>query len=81
MKPKEGHYDLVSPSTLAVGFLLYDFFLDSCLSCQGVIDARFSRPLVKEDDAEREKRRVSVEKQKSVKDTEEKKKKRKNLER
>ena len=40
MKPEEGHYDLVSPlsyhfSSLAVGFLLSNFSLDSCLSCQG----------------------------------------------
>ena len=41
--------------------------------CQGVIDARSLKPLVKEDDAEREKRRASTEKQQSVKHAEKKK--------
>jgi hypothetical protein len=46
-----------------------------------VIDARSSRPPVKEDDVEHEKRRTSAEKHKTVQDTERKKEKRKNLER
>ncbi|XP_021315163.1 caldesmon-like [Sorghum bicolor] len=46
----------------------------------GTIDARSSKPLVKEDDVEHEKRHASTEKHKSAKDAE-KKEKRKNLER
>ena len=49
--------------------------------CQGAIDARSSKPLVKEDDVEHEKRRASAEKHKSMQDIEKKKEKRKNLER
>ena len=48
---------------------------------QGSIDARSSKPLVKEDDVDRDKRRESAEKQKSAKDLENKKEKKKNLER
>jgi hypothetical protein len=43
------------------------------LLVQGSIDARSSRPLVKEDDVDRERRRESAEKQKSTKDLEKKK--------
>jgi hypothetical protein len=46
-----------------------------------VIDARSSWPPVKEDDVEREKRRASTEKHKTVQDAKKKKEKRKNLER
>ena len=86
MKPQEGYYDLVSPSiycssTSAVGFIIFFQVLrDLSLFCQGTIDARSSKPPVKEDNAEREKRRASVEKHKSIKDAE-KKEKKKNLER
>ena len=52
-----------------------------CSFCQGAIDARSSKPPVKEDDVERKKRRASAEKHKSMQDTEKKKEKRKNLER
>jgi len=48
---------------------------------QGSIDAQSSRPPVKEDDVDLERRRESAEKQKSVKDLEKKKEKKKNLER
>ena len=48
---------------------------------QGPIDARSSRPLVTEDDVDRDRRRESAEKQKSAKDLEKKKVKKKNLER
>ena len=46
-----------------------------------MIDARSLKPPVKEDDAEREKRRASAEQPKSVQDAEWKEEKRKNLER
>jgi len=46
---------------------------------QGSIDARSSKPLVKEDDVDRDKRRESIEKLKSAKDLEKKKEKKKNL--
>ncbi|XP_021315156.1 TRAF3-interacting protein 1-like [Sorghum bicolor] len=45
----------------------------------GSIDARSSKPLVKEDDVDRDRRRESTEKSKSVKDMEKKKEKKKNL--
>ena len=45
------------------------------------MDARSSRPPVNEDDADRDRRRESAEKQKSAKDLEKKKEKKKNLER
>jgi len=48
---------------------------------QASIDARSSKPPVKEDDVDRDKRRVSAEKQKSAKVLEKKKEKKKNLER
>jgi hypothetical protein len=48
---------------------------------QGSIDARSSRPPVKEDDVDRERRCESIEKQKSAKDLQKKKEKKKNLER
>ena len=52
-----------------------------CLFCQGAIDKRSSKPPVKEDDAEREKRRAFAEKHKFVQNAKKKKEKRKNLER
>ena len=61
-----------------------DFFdpsLDLFPPTQGSIDARSSRPPVKEDDIDRDRRRESAEKQKSAKDLEKKKEKKKNLER
>jgi len=48
---------------------------------QGSIEARSSKPPVKEDDVDRDKRRESAEKQKSAKDLEKKNEKKKNLER
>jgi hypothetical protein len=44
-----------------------------------VINARPSKPLVKEDEADREKRCSSVEKHKTVLDAEKKKEKKKNI--
>jgi hypothetical protein len=44
-----------------------------------VIDARSSWPLVKEDDADREKRRTSAEKHKTALDAEKEKEKKKNI--
>jgi len=49
------------------------------LLVQGSIGARSSKPPVKEDDVDRDKRRESVEKLKSAKDSEKKKEKKKNL--
>ena len=51
------------------------------LLSQGPIDVRSSRPPVKEDEVDRNKRRQSAEKQKSTKDSEKKKEKTKNLDR
>ena len=48
---------------------------------QGSIDVRSSRPPVKEDEVDRDKRRESAEKQKSALDLKKKKEKKKNLER
>ena len=81
MRPNEGSIDLVSHS------YCYDFnsrFFDPSLDLfpptQGSIDARSSRPPVKQDDIDRDRRRESVEMQKSTKDLEKKKEKKKNLE-
>jgi len=49
------------------------------LLAQGSIDARSSKPPVKEDDVDRDKRRESAEKSKSAKDMEKKKEKKKYL--
>jgi hypothetical protein len=49
------------------------------LLVQGSIDARSSKPPVKEDDVDRDKRRESAKKLKSTKDLEKKKEKKKNL--
>jgi hypothetical protein len=46
-----------------------------------LIDARSSKPLVKEDNVDRERRHESVERQKSAKDLKKKNEKKKNLER
>jgi len=51
------------------------------LLSQGSIDVRSSRPPVKEDEVDRDKRRQSAEKQKSTKDSEKKEMKKKNLDR
>jgi len=48
---------------------------------QGQIDVQSSRPPVKEDDVDRDKRRQSAEKQKSVKDSKKKEEKKRNLDR
>ena len=64
---------------------ILDFFfdpsLDLFLTSQESIDARSSRPLVKEDDVDRDRRRESAEKQNSTKDLEKMKDKKKNLDR
>ena len=48
---------------------------------QGSIDARSSKPPVKEDEVDHDKRHESTEKQKSAQDLKKKKEKKKNLER
>ena len=83
MRPDVGSIDLVSY------FLAYGFdsgfpsipFLSLSLLSQGPIDVRSSRPPVKEDEVDRDKRPQSAEKQKSTKDSEKKEKKKKNLDR
>ena len=62
-------------------FDLSDLPRDLHLLGQGSIDAQSSRPPVKDDDVDLERRRESAEKQKSAKDLEKKKEKKKNLER
>ena len=82
MKPEEGYHDLVSSPYRCYSVLdLSDLPRDLRLLGQGSIDARSSKPPVKEDDVDRERRRASTEKQKSTKDLEKKKEKKKNLER
>ena len=64
--------------------LILDFFrslLSLPLFWQGQIDVLSSRPLVKEDEVDRDKQHQSAEKQKSAKDSEKKGKKKKNLDR
>ena len=79
MRPDVGSIDLVS---LSLPLLDSSVRLWGLLSFpQGSIDAWSSRPSVKEDDVDRDKRCESVEKQKSAKDLEKKKEKKKNLER
>jgi len=71
MRPDEGSVNLVS-SSLAYGFdsgFPSIPFLSLSLLSQGSIDVRSSRPPVKEDGVDRDKRRQSVEKQKSTKDS------------
>jgi len=80
MRPDEGSVDLVSLSPSLFDFYLSVFFRDLLPFSQGSIDAWSSRPPVKEDDADRDKRHESAEKQKSAKDLEKKKEKKKNLE-
>ena len=63
---------------------ILDFFdpsQDLSSLVQGSIDARSSKPPVKEDDVDRDKSRESAEKQKFAKDLEKNKEKKKNLER
>jgi len=79
MSPDEGSIDLVSLPLPLLDFSVS--FRDSLPFSQGSIDTRSSRPLVKEDDVDRDRRRESTEKQKSAKDLEKKKEKKKNLER
>jgi len=82
MKPEEGYCNQVSSSYRHYSvFDLSDLPRDLRLLQQGSIDARSSRPLVKEDDVDRERRHEFAEKQKSTKDLEKKKEKKKNLER
>jgi hypothetical protein len=81
MNPDEGSINLVSSSYYRYSiFDLFDPPWDSRLLAQGPIDARSSKPPVKEDGIDRERRRESTEKQKSAKDLEKKKEKKKNLE-
>ena len=83
MRPDAGSIDLVH------SFLVYGFdsgfpwlpFLSLSLFSQGPIDVRSSRPPVKEDEVDHDKRRQSAEKQKSAKDSEKKEKRKKNLDR
>ena len=79
MRPDVGSIDLVSLSFLLLDFSIRFWGLLSFL--QDSINARSSRPPMKEDDVDRDKRHESAEKQKSMKDLEKKKeKKKKNLE-
>jgi len=55
-------------------------FLRLIFACVGIVNARSSKPPVKEDEVDRDKRRESTEKQKSAKDLKKKKEKKKNLE-
>ena len=85
MKTEEGYHDLVSPLrhrllAFVVDCVVLLLNLSGTLFHQWTINAQSSRPPVKEDDVDREKRCASAEKQKSVKDAE-KKEKEKNLER
>ena len=61
--------------------LLALFFLSQPLFWQGRIDVRSSRPPVKEDEVDHDKRRQSAEKLKSAKDSAKKGEKKKNLDR
>ena len=82
MKPDEGSIDLVSSSPCHYSiFDLSDSSWDSPQLAQGPIDTWSSKPLVKEDGIDHERRRESAEKQKSAKDLEKRKEKKKNLER
>ena len=60
---------------------MFPIFLRLVPVLPGAIDNRSSKPPVKEDDAEREKRRAFAEKHKFVQNAKKKKEKRKNLER
>jgi len=83
MRPDAGSIDLVS------SFLVYGFnsgfpsipFSSLSLFTKGPLDVRSSRPPVKEDGVDRDKRHQFAEKQKSAKDIEKKEKKKKNLDR
>ena len=82
MKIDKGSINLVSSSYCRYSVSdLSDPPWHSCLLVQGSIDARSSKPPIKEDGVDRERRRESVEKQKYAKDLEKKKKEKKNLER
>ena len=83
MRPDAGSIDLVR-SFLVCGFdsgFPWLPFLSLSLFSQGPIDVWSSRPPVKEDEVDHDKRRQSAEKQKSAKDSEKKEKKKKNLDR
>ena len=81
MKPDEGSIDLESPSPCRYSiFDLSDSPWDLLMLAQGPIDARSSRPPVKEDDVDHDRIHESTEKQKPAKDLEKKKDKKKNLE-
>ena len=74
MKPDEGSINLVSSFNCRCSiFYFSDPPWDLRLLVHGPIDARSSRPPVKEDGVDRERRRESAEKQKSAKDLEKKK--------
>ena len=67
--------------TLLQFWVSFDLFLSLPLFWQGRIDVRSSRPPVKEDEVDRDKRRQSAEKLKSAKDSEKKGTRKKNLDR
>jgi hypothetical protein len=82
MRPDEGSIDLACSSlvhSFDSGFL--SILFKPTLFWQGRIDVRSLRPPVKEDEVDRDKRRQSVEKLKSTKDSEKKGKRKKNLDR
>jgi len=83
MRPDVGSIDLVC-FLLMHSFdsrFLSSLFPSLSLIWQGRIDVRSSRPPVKEDEADRDKRRQSAEKLKSVKDFKKKGEKKRNLDR
>ena len=83
MRPDVGSIDLVCSFLVHSsdsGFLSIPF-LSLPLFWQGQIDVRSSRPLVKEDEVDHDKRRQSAEKLKSAKDSEKKGKRKNNLDR
>ena len=80
MKIDKGSINLVSSSYCRYSVSdLSDPPWHSCLLVQGSIDARSSKPPIKEDGVDRERRRESVEKQKYAKDLEKKKKEKKRI--
>ena len=81
MRVRSTWYALFSYMASILDFLRPPLFLSFPLFRQGRIDVRSSRPPVKEDEVDRDKRRESTEKQKSAMDLKKKKEKKKNLER
>ena len=79
MKARSTWYALFSHIALILDFSRS--FLNLPLFWQGRIDVRSSRPPVKEDEVDRNRRRQSAEKLKSAKDSAKKGEKKKNLDR